>query len=95
MLSCLVGKGTDSLIEARATRGSKPRSDYLACARLWVCLTPSSTGFGRRGQPEDIAKAVVFLASDDAAWITGEQISVSGTFCAIGSKYSTPFIPNF
>jgi len=33
---------------------------------------------GRRGQPEDIAKAVVFLASDDAAWITGEQISVSG-----------------
>jgi 3-oxoacyl-[acyl-carrier protein] reductase len=33
---------------------------------------------GRRGRPEDIAKAVVFLASCDAAWITGEQISVSG-----------------
>jgi len=29
-------------------------------------------------RPEDIAKAAVFLASDDAAWITGEQISVSG-----------------
>ena len=33
---------------------------------------------GRRGQPEDIAKAAVFLASDEAAWITGEAISVSG-----------------
>ena len=32
----------------------------------------------QKGEPEDIAKAVVFLASDDAAWITGEQISVSG-----------------
>jgi len=30
------------------------------------------------GFHEDIAKAAVFLASDDAAWITGEQISVSG-----------------
>ncbi|MCD9013999.1 SDR family oxidoreductase [Parachryseolinea silvisoli] len=38
----------------------------------------SNTPLGRRGQPEDIAKATVFLASDDAAWITGEQISVSG-----------------
>ena len=29
-------------------------------------------------QPSDISKTAVFLASDDAAWITGEQISVSG-----------------
>jgi 3-oxoacyl-[acyl-carrier protein] reductase len=41
---------------------------------MFVAHTP----LGRRGQPEDIAKAVVFLASDDAAWITGEAISVSG-----------------
>ncbi len=33
---------------------------------------------GRMGQPEDVAKAAVFLASDDAAWITGEKIAVSG-----------------
>jgi 3-oxoacyl-[acyl-carrier protein] reductase len=38
----------------------------------------ASTPLGRTGQPEDIAKAVVFIASDDAAWITGETISVSG-----------------
>ena len=38
----------------------------------------STTPLGRTGQPEDIAKVAVFLASDDAGWITGEQIAVSG-----------------
>lgn len=38
----------------------------------------SNTPLGRTGQPEDIAKAAVFIASDDAGWITGEQIAVSG-----------------
>lgn len=36
------------------------------------------TPLGRTGQPEDIAKVAVFLASEDAAWITGEKIAVSG-----------------
>ena len=38
----------------------------------------AKTPLGRIGQPEDIAKAAVFLASDESAWITGELISVSG-----------------
>ncbi|GAA4206396.1 glucose 1-dehydrogenase [Pedobacter jeongneungensis] len=38
----------------------------------------ATTPLGRTGQPEDIAKVAVFLASEDAAWITGEKISVSG-----------------
>lgn len=38
----------------------------------------ANTPLGRTGQPEDIAKVAVFLASDEAAWITGEKISVSG-----------------
>lgn len=33
---------------------------------------------GRIGLPEDIAAAVAFLASDDAAWITGITLSVEG-----------------
>lgn len=33
---------------------------------------------GRVGEPEDIAAAVAFLASDDAAWITGTTLPVEG-----------------
>ncbi len=38
----------------------------------------AGTPLGRVGQPEDIALPVAFLASDDARWITGETIYVSG-----------------
>ena len=33
---------------------------------------------GRLGRPDDIARVALFLASDQAAWVTGERISVSG-----------------
>jgi len=33
---------------------------------------------GRIGQPQDIAPAAVFLASDDAAWMSGETLLISG-----------------
>jgi NAD(P)-dependent dehydrogenase (short-subunit alcohol dehydrogenase family) len=35
---------------------------------------------GRLGRPEDIAPLITFLASDEASWITGQAISVSGGF---------------
>ena len=38
----------------------------------------SQTPLGRIGQPQDIAPAVAFLASDDAGWITGETLYISG-----------------
>jgi len=40
-----------------------------------VATTPLG---GRFGRPEEIAPAVVFLASDDAAWLTGERLNASG-----------------
>ena len=38
----------------------------------------SQIPLGRLGQPEDVAKLVVFLASDDAKYITGQIIGVDG-----------------
>ncbi len=40
--------------------------------------TVAVTPLGRAGHPEDIALPVAFLASDEARWITGETIFVSG-----------------
>jgi len=41
-------------------------------------MIKSQTPLGRIGQPDDIAKVAVFLASDDSEWVNGEKISVSG-----------------
>lgn len=38
----------------------------------------ATTPLGRVGQPEDIAKVAVFLASEDSGWMTGELVYVSG-----------------
>jgi 3-oxoacyl-[acyl-carrier protein] reductase len=40
--------------------------------------TEATTPLGRIGQPQDIAPAVVFLASPDSSWITGETLYITG-----------------
>ncbi len=43
-------------------------------AKMMVAQTP----LGRLGQPEDIALAVAYLASEDARWVTGSLLQVGG-----------------
>lgn len=38
------------------------------------------TPWPRLGEPSDIAKVVIFLCSDDAQWVTGQNIAVDGGF---------------
>lgn len=38
----------------------------------------TQTPLGRTGRPDDIAAVAVFLASDDARWLTGEKLTASG-----------------
>ncbi|WP_441959979.1 SDR family NAD(P)-dependent oxidoreductase [Mycolicibacterium houstonense] len=45
-----------------------------AVKQMWIDDTP----LGRVEQPEDIAKALTFLLSDDARFITGEALAVNG-----------------
>ncbi|MGW0824557.1 SDR family NAD(P)-dependent oxidoreductase [Streptomyces sp. NPDC002845] len=42
---------------------------------------------GRVGEPEDIAAAVAFLASRDAAWITGTTLRVDGGLLAVNTAF--------
>ena len=51
--------------DRRAERGAKdPLSEAIP--------------LGRMGQPEDVAAAVAYLASDEAAWVTGATLHVNG-----------------
>jgi len=43
----------------------------------------STVPLGRRGTPDEIAKAVVFLASDDSSFITGAELFVDGGFAQV------------
>lgn len=45
-----------------------------------TALFVKDTALGRIGTPEDVARAVRFLAGDDAAFITGEVLTVSGGY---------------
>ena len=46
-------------------------------------MLSSAVPMGRLGKPDEIAKAVVFLASDDASFITGVELFVDGGFAQV------------
>jgi NAD(P)-dependent dehydrogenase (short-subunit alcohol dehydrogenase family) len=48
----------------------------------------STNALGRRGEPDDIARAVHWLASDAASWVTGAVLRVDG-----GSTAGTTTLP--
>lgn len=54
--------------------------DYLNPEQIDACR--QRTPLPRLGRPADIANAAVFLASDDAEWITGTALVVDGGFTA-------------
>jgi NAD(P)-dependent dehydrogenase (short-subunit alcohol dehydrogenase family) len=48
---------------------------------IWEGMT-SLTPTGRLGRPEDIAAGVAYLASDDAAFVTGLELDIDGGYMA-------------
>jgi len=46
-------------------------------------MLSSMVPLGRLGSPDEIAKAVVFLASDDSSYITGTELFVDGGFAQV------------
>lgn len=53
-------------------------TDGLVMPKEQIAQIVGMTPLGRLGQPADVADAVVFLASDQARWITGQNIQVNG-----------------
>ena len=57
----------------------KPGDDWDERAQKeWIPFYP----IGRLGKPQDVANAVLFLASDDAGWVTGSDLVVDGGYTA-------------
>jgi 3-oxoacyl-[acyl-carrier protein] reductase len=56
------------------TEGLKPLGITIETAKAIGAPIP----LGRLGQPDDIARVALFLASDQSSWLTGERISASG-----------------
>jgi 2-hydroxycyclohexanecarboxyl-CoA dehydrogenase len=62
---------TDTALLADVAEGARDPEKLLEAFRRAIPL-------GRLGQPEDLAGAIVFFASDEASFITGQVLSVSG-----------------
>jgi len=76
-INCVCPGPTDTAL-FRDFAGEGERGDKLKAA-----LT-RAIPFGRLGKPEDLPGAICFLASDDAAFITGQVLSVSGGLTMAG-----------
>jgi NAD(P)-dependent dehydrogenase (short-subunit alcohol dehydrogenase family) len=61
-------------------------NDLLASAEAGqerVKMISNAVPLGRFGRPEEIAKAVVFLASDDSSYVAGAELFVDGGFAQV------------
>ena len=61
---------------------SEPLASAEAAGQRKIMIS-NETPLGRFGTPDEIAKAVVFLASDDSSYITGTELFVDGGFAQI------------
>lgn len=59
-----------------------PMTDQLSESKELVNQMVQMTPMQRLGQPEDVANAVLFLASDEASFITGAELVVDGGYSA-------------
>ncbi len=68
---------TDTALLAGVAEGARDPAKLIEAFR-------SAIPMGRLGQPDDLASAIVFFGSDEASFITGQVVSVSGGLTMFG-----------
>ena len=69
---------SDRIYEAWAQAGALSTHDIAETEQIAVRMHP----LGRHGKPDDIARGVLYLASDDSSWMTGAELVIDGGFVA-------------
>jgi NAD(P)-dependent dehydrogenase (short-subunit alcohol dehydrogenase family) len=69
---------SDNIYNTWAEAGAFGTHDPAEVKQIMVQQHP----VGRHGQPADVAKGVLFLASDDSSYMTGSELVIDGGYIA-------------
>jgi NAD(P)-dependent dehydrogenase (short-subunit alcohol dehydrogenase family) len=67
-----------------------PLTAQIRADHDWHAAYAAKSALGRWAQPEELAGAVVYLASDAASFVTGSVLTVDGGWTAVDGRYEPP-----